>query len=170
MQNLARDERASEIVKKELYRLGINRVETNPISEVPSIYTGELRGFTFERAWYYYIVKGKLPLESAKKLYQHPIGKEDIRVCGHCGCPPPEDPWVEYYDDNGTKVYSIKNKEEFEQFSNSEVESLAKRFKELLDTSIFAEDRSKYNAFVESYHVDSEAGMLLLVQEIENLS
>ena len=61
-------------------------------SEVPYHIIGNLGDgqFIFKRAWYYWIVRGNVPLKIAKKLYEDPIGKEDVRVNGNCGCPPPK--------------------------------------------------------------------------------
>ena len=54
------------------------------MGEVKTIVMGTLRGWTFERAWYYWVAKGPgLPLEYAVPLYQE-CGR-DVRVDGHCG-------------------------------------------------------------------------------------
>ena len=68
-----------------IYKYGSN-------SEVPYHIIGNLGNgkFIFKRAWYYWIIKGNVPLKIAKKMYADPIGKIDVRVAGHCGCPPPE--------------------------------------------------------------------------------
>ena len=47
--------------------------------------------FTFERAWYYWMVRGYVPLDIAVEMYENPKGKKDIRVAGHCACPHPVD-------------------------------------------------------------------------------
>ena len=47
--------------------------------------------FSFYRNWYYYVVSGYVPMEAAIELYEHPIGKKDVRVEGHCGCPDPRE-------------------------------------------------------------------------------
>jgi hypothetical protein len=49
--------------------------------------------FIFCRAWYYWIVTGFVPLHVAEELYADPIGKKDVRVSGHCGCPAPKE-WI----------------------------------------------------------------------------
>jgi hypothetical protein len=46
--------------------------------------------FLFDRRWYYWSVKGKVPLEVAQEMYANPIGRKDVRVAGHCGCPEPK--------------------------------------------------------------------------------
>lgn len=45
--------------------------------------------FVFVRRWSYWSVTGYVPLDTAVKMYRDPIGKRDVRVAGHCGCPPP---------------------------------------------------------------------------------
>lgn len=61
-------------------------------SEVPYHVIGNLGDgkFIFKRAWYYWMVRGNVPLKIANKLYENPIGARDVRVAGHCGCPPPK--------------------------------------------------------------------------------
>lgn len=61
-------------------------------SEVPYHIIGNIGDgkFIFKRAWYYWMISGNVPLKIAKKLYENPIGKRDVRVYGHCGCPPPK--------------------------------------------------------------------------------
>lgn len=57
-------------------------------SEVPSKCMGGLSGWSFERAWYYWIAKGPgLPPEVAERL--HASHGRQVRVEGHCGCPSP---------------------------------------------------------------------------------
>lgn len=64
-------------------------------SEVPYHVFGRLGSVTFVRAWYYWVVSGVgMPLWAAEELYADPIGAKDVRVVGHCGCPPPKD-WAE---------------------------------------------------------------------------
>lgn len=69
-------------------------------SEVPFHIIGKLGGFEFERDWYYWRVRGKVPKKIAKKMYKDQIGKEDIRVGGHCGCPPPKGDVYTYHIDS----------------------------------------------------------------------
>ncbi len=95
MINLAGHAQATEIVTRELTRCGIPVVKSaEPIGEPKSSVFGELGPFTFKRAWYYYAVVGPVPLCVAQMLYEDPVGRTDIRVAGHCGCPPPEPPWT----------------------------------------------------------------------------
>ena len=47
--------------------------------------------FVFYRNWYYYVATGHVPMDVAIELYEHPVGRKDVRVEGHCGCPDPRD-------------------------------------------------------------------------------
>lgn len=49
--------------------------------------------FVFTRAWYYWCVSGYVPLAIAQQIYANPNGVKDIRVAGHCACPPPSE-WI----------------------------------------------------------------------------
>lgn len=51
----------------------------------------EVASFRFKRAWYYWMVGGYVPLNVALELYENPVGKKDIRVDGHAGCPSPNE-------------------------------------------------------------------------------
>lgn len=68
-------------------------------SEVPYHVIGNLGDgkFIFKRAWYYWMVKGNVPIKIANQLYKDPLGEKDVRVVGHCGCPPPKK-WAENID------------------------------------------------------------------------
>ena len=90
MQNLAGVPRATELITEELKRLDIPIIDSKePIDEPKSLVYGQLGDYIFKRAWYYYKVSGDVPLNVAEELYSTLIGKQDIRVVGHCGCPHP---------------------------------------------------------------------------------
>lgn len=100
MKNLAGNSGCDPHIVAELQAAGIDLVHhTSPLKqEVPASVTGRLTKngkpvFEFTRAWYYWVVGGRVPLDVARELYANPIGATDVRVVGHCGCPPPED-WV----------------------------------------------------------------------------
>lgn len=80
----------------ELEKAGINVVKfpefmrMRKTSEVHTIVLGDLHGWSFERAWYYWICKGPgIDVETAEKLHAK-FGTE-VRVAGHCGCPSPRE-------------------------------------------------------------------------------
>lgn len=85
---------ADNHTKRELQHAGIPIVVAREArhGEVKTRIFGKLRGWTFTRAWYYWVAEGgALSIEAARKLYMDPCGKEGVRVGGHCGCPSPDD-------------------------------------------------------------------------------
>ena len=98
MQNLAGNKECDVYIEQELERCEIEsvRVERGH-TEVPYTITGKLGSLVFTRGWYYWMISGKVPIAIANELYADPVGKEDIRVRGHCGCPPP-DGWTKEID------------------------------------------------------------------------
>jgi len=93
LENLAGKPDCDINILDELYKAGVLIVEhgTPLRNEVPAQLTGIAGDFEFWRAWYYWVVNGPVPLDVAKILYKHPRGIKDVRVAGHCGCPPPEE-------------------------------------------------------------------------------
>jgi len=93
MRNLAGDRNCDAEIRNELVQAGIKIVQHRERlrSEVPASITGKLGIFEFERAWYYWMVSGNVPLAVAQEMYENPVGKQDVRVIGHCGCPPPHE-------------------------------------------------------------------------------
>jgi len=168
MENLARataDEKVECSVLRELERCRIPAIKEKGQGEVPYRHIGKLGDFTFRRAWGYWVVKGPVPIEVAKELYDDVVGRTDIRVDGHCGCPAPELPWVTYYDKQGRKLYKLKKPDE------------QKREEALLDKWSNEDWRTKYTfvedpaavavqAVVEMYHIDTEQGLRIFVNFI----
>jgi len=113
MINLAGRWDAEKYVMDELKTAGIEvvREAKNLNNEVSVPLAGQLGKYHFTRAWYYYIVSGNVPLKVAQELYKSKTGKRDIRVVGHCGCPPPEN-WVTWLDDDGVKLITLEENEE----------------------------------------------------------
>ena len=92
MENLAGRKDCDEYIRRELERCRIDIVEVELTrSEVPYTLEGRLGDFEFRRAWYYWVVRGSVPLEVAQEIYADPVGHTDIRVAGNAGCPPPEE-------------------------------------------------------------------------------
>lgn len=92
MQNFAGQWRCDDVIPGELVYAGITPVYhiEQEAGEVPTHFTGELHGWIFRRAWYYWVAKGPgLPLEYASPL--HRLFGTEVRVEGHCGCPSPEE-------------------------------------------------------------------------------
>lgn len=109
---------------------------------------------------YYWIASGFVPLGIAKILYADPLGKEDVRVAGHCGCPAPEYPWVEWYDLDGYLLIPQKEIDECDAFASR----LAPFARNWAKDRLFIrplEDAAEDGrlGFVTVYHIDSEAGL-----------
>lgn len=155
MKNLAGDPRCDADIKRELLDAGIQLVEKDRTKEeVPSTISGELGAFKFIRAWYYWIVEGKMPLEVARELYRDPVGKADVRVVGHCGCPSPDEPWIEWYDSEGRRIFPLSKKHK--DFSEEEA-----------GYRVFFEDPSSVGkGYIPFYHIDSAEGLKLFADAI----
>ncbi len=62
--------------------------EASDRREVKTRFMGDLHGWSFQRAWSYWIAEGPgLPLAYAQPLYE--AFGQVVRVDGHCGCPSP---------------------------------------------------------------------------------
>ena len=84
-------ERANEVIKEELSAAGIT-IHPGPIfqskGEVKTNVIGVTNSWGFKRAWRYWVADGEgLPLEVSEKL--HASHGKEVRVDGHCKCPPP---------------------------------------------------------------------------------
>lgn len=167
MKNLAGVPECDGYIQTELEKARITAVPCELTrSEVPYRLTGQLGQFHFWRAWYYWVATGLMPLEIAKELYADPIGKSDIRVAGHCACPPPEDPWLKYVADDGVELVRESERADFEKCFKKEGE-VAKLMKER--NFRFSADRvSEGKAYVDCYHIDSQEGLRLFADTIRN--
>ena len=96
-------------LESELEKAGLEilKADTPRGGEVQTKITGRLGELRFQRAWYYWTVEGKVPLDIAEKLYAHPEGEKSVRVAGHCGCPPPK----EWAKDGFVDSYHIDTQE-----------------------------------------------------------
>jgi len=166
MKNLAGDKNCDETIRRELTVARIDIVEVPPHSnrEVPYTLEGKLGDFTFHRAWYYWVAKGPMPLKNALELYADPAGRTDVRVAGHCGCPPPEKPWITWKDDEGNEIIHMKEKAQFDAF-------IAKGHikPEQMKGKRFDEHPENFNGFIDSYHIDSEVGLRLFADMIRKI-
>lgn len=107
---------------------------------------------------YYWHVTGKVPLAIAEKLYAHPEGRRSVRVAGHCMAPAPIE-WVEYFNNEGKPM---ANQSELDKAPERLVTEL--KMKERYDWVL---DKTVGNAFVTNYHIDSQAGLLLFTQMVQ---
>lgn len=94
-------EQATHQCRRELASAGIVDVAiaVDGNTEVPSAVIGILNGWTFTRAWYYWVAKTDthpLTREAAREL--HAAHGKTARVDGHCGCPSPDEWWSESWN------------------------------------------------------------------------
>lgn len=153
-------------IKQELKEAGITIINHSNLvecSEVPTTITGKYKGITFTRAWYYWMVNGRIPLATAQKLYDDPIGKEDVRVTGHCGCPPPDE-WASEFDLETERqvVDDDEYKRGIEMFKK-----LPNSSNEWTENYIPRSDAKETAKFVTSYHIDSQEGLNLFVRALK---
>lgn len=156
--NLAGREDADYHILDELRVSRITAIVGDAVpGEVPSQVTGRLGPFSFVRRWYYYSVAGDVPLHVAVELYGDPLGKRDVRVAGHCGCPPPEPPWVTWRLPCGGTVVPLSGQSESTIRWGAENEYA------------FSDDPASLCAtpVISSYHIDSEAGLRLFADTIK---
>jgi len=74
--------------------------------EVKSIVVGDLYGWEFTRAWYYWVATGPgIPPVKAEAL--HATHGKVVRVAGHCGCPSP----LEWYKGFAVPMYHVDTQE-----------------------------------------------------------
>lgn len=164
MQNLANHdhspeaiEQTNKIILKELAKAGIEPVEIPKVrGEVPTTYEGVVRGFRFSRAWYYWCVSGMVPLKVATELFENPNGVDDIRACGHCGCPHPKDQSTKIDEATGKKIISD---EEWFRCIPLLGENLPKTF-------IKQSESKTHTLWVPSYHIDTQEGLNFFVHTI----
>ena len=158
MENLAGNNDCDVKIERELVRAGIDVVRGERSGgEVPASITGKLGDFTFHRAWYYWVVDCRIPLQVAQELYADPVGKTDVRVAGHAGCPPPEE-WAHWFAPDGRAVVKTKEEAEFRKFEEKGV-----LLKGTTDDHVFSDDPQSVGAqgFVVNYHIDTEVGLRL---------
>ena len=170
MKNLAGDPHATTECRAELDAAGVPvEVLDKPYGEPQSRVGGKLGDFTFRRAWYYWIVCGPMPLQQAEAMYAHADGARDVRVAGHCGCPPPRE-WAEWKGTDGVDLARDQDGSQLAAWL-----AFSARFPAVAGTAEpcrFVADPSAEPgavAFVTSYHVDTAAGLRLLADTIKSL-
>jgi len=166
MINLAGNHNCNKEIEAELRRAKIASVVINDTNgEVPASIGGVIHSkfgdITLTRAWRYWVAKGNIPLEIAKDLYADPVGVTDIRVTGHCGCPPPEDPWLEYEHESKEIVLDVDGSQEKEIKYFIQKGTIKK---DCLDRVIFVSSKEErkekaQKVFVKMYHIDTEIGL-----------
>mgnify|MGYP007100154505 FL=1 len=114
MKNAAGDVNCDVYIRQELEAANIPVTEMEILrskGEVPSAIIGILDGWTFRRAWYYWVAQSDrsvLLFNFADPL--HEKYSEAVRVDGHCGCPAPreylKEPWC-----IGVNLYHVDSQE-----------------------------------------------------------
>lgn len=171
MINLAGNKNCDETIREELIlaQIPIETVQRSK-GEVPYMLIGKLNGFTFTRAWYYWVVKGPMPVANALKLFDEPLGNRDIRVVGHAGNIKPEGRYPV------TRWSPADNKMVIEQEEWDEAVGFYERHPNLKHHDDNFQKKcmphanpESFPGYVMSYHVDSQLGLLRLSQEIQTL-
>lgn len=171
MINLAGVKTCDQIIKDELERAEIEVVKCKPVnSEVPYTIKGRLKtlygDLEFWRAWTYWVVSGKVSLEIAKKIFAHPEGKKFVRAFGHCGCVDPMKYRLRYFNEHGCELIGQKD---YDECKNNKLTS------EYIDSEIkkgiykVVGDEKEGIPFITSYHIDSQAGLLLFSQFVRGV-
>jgi len=161
MKNLAGVETCDSDIVRELLEAKIDIIPQDRTDcEVTASFYGEVCGWRFYRAWYYWMARpikeqDGLPLELATLL--HKAHGKDVRVTGHCGAPPPEE-WVDRYTYDGRKVVVDPNGKERESFDRF----IRLKFIDVnLEDYVFVKDPSEVDhiSVVPNYHIDTQEGL-----------
>lgn len=163
MRNLAGRDDSDIWAASELTAAGIDiEVAPKPYGEPQTRVKGRLGGVEFTRAWRYWVADGRVPLDIARCLYEHPVGRRDVRVRGYAGNAPPEGGLVDYYTADGKEVVI-----DADGSQEAEYDRLAK--KGLLDRDDkprFAKTADGLAGFVCKYHIDSAEGLRLFADAL----
>jgi len=162
--NLAGREDCDEHIRRELETAGVEIVEAEASSEVPYHFEGRLGDFKFSRAWYYWVVNGKVPLEVARKMYEDPEGKKAVRAAGHCCCPPPEE-WAFPSQEDIEKSLKEIGWEKWVEFDGKTYPSI--NYGQMAE--LCNDGKIKGDRFVDTYHIDTQEGLNLFVKAIKEM-
>jgi len=154
----------------EAYRLAKSGVHFSNMGGPEDIITvrvskvrGKLGKFQFTRCWYYWSVAGPVPIEIARQLYQDEEGRRSVRVEGDCGCPNPDDrvSWMV----EGKTIMQPKSDEDW-----NSVRKHPNWFEDYHITGDPPESVPGAGGFITQYHVDTRAGLKLLVDAIRGIA
>jgi len=109
--------------------------------------------YTLHRAWYYWVVNGLVLFHTAKKFYEDPEGRKNIRVAGHCACPPPEE-WANWYI-GGERILSLSDEVELKRLKIPTEGYTFTDCPQNVPGAVFA---------VEGYHIDSQLGLCRFIE------
>lgn len=108
----------------------------------------------------YWIVNCFIPIELANKIFNDQVGKDLIRVGGHCGCLPPESQCGWYTNDFSPREIVTNDVEEQEkQMDYFIAKGLIKQAQK--DKLIFNSNPQSIGAkqYVTLYHIDGDLGL-----------
>jgi hypothetical protein len=173
MENLAgRDgTECDKAIRRELERARIDAVMTHRAAgEVAYALRGRLKKFVFTRAGRYWIVDGLMPIEAARELYADPIGRDDVRCSGRCGCPAPDVFGVVWFDAEGYELVSDPEGAEEarwkELVERGIIKATAREEKGFRFVPDVRDTRIAVGGVVTMYHIDSEAGLRLFADTV----
>lgn len=167
MKNLAGVKDCDRHIRDELERAQIEIIEgERSKGEVAATLTGKLGPFTFERAWYYWMVHGPMPLEVAREMYEHHDGRRAVRAGGHACAPPPEGE-SNWRASDGREVWAAKERAECLKW----IPRLYADEAEIDRRYAFSDDPASIGArrFVEVYHIDTQEGLDLFAETVRRL-
>ncbi len=148
--------------RETMSRLGVEVVNVNG-AEV-----GRFGAFLIGFRNYYFTVDGPCPLSVAEALYATPVGRTDIRAGGDGACRPPAT-WATYFDADGNELVSDPGDKQAREWDAAiasgnglgKVLSTVKRPRFMPSAAAMAS-----RAVVNSFHVDSELGLYMLLQAL----
>jgi hypothetical protein len=132
------------------------RIETIVVlmkcDEVPSRLRGRLGPIAFWRDATYWVAQGPVPLHVAFDIYEHPLGRRQIRVEGNWDSPAPAMPWVAWYTPEGARVYPVERADGYQHACD--------KWPHLLESSrpiVFHDAPEAIGAtgYIDLYHIDS---------------
>ncbi len=183
MKNAAGDNYGDQYIPGELVKAGINVVSHGTILADPEIktsFTGELLGWKFKRAWYYWCASCEKKFNDGLELkYASPlhllIGQE-VRLAGHCGCPSPEGNnflWCEVFGEDGKLLISREKYDE--NIRSATAMQGHKGFDHILgdikkeyapiDEPIKDSPKAK-RIVTSSYHIDTQEGLTIFANTL----
>ena len=115
---------------------------------------------------YYWVVIGRVPLATARRLYASQRGRDTVRAGGDAGRVPPEGYVVHWYTAEGKRILPMKEKTQCEVVVQGGP-PMNEYAAQVLRENVFSDEPSTLGAgFVETYHIDSDAGLTLFVERL----
>lgn len=158
--NLAGVEDCDVAIRDELEYAGIEIVKETAKGEVPYSISGIHNGFTFRRAWYYWVVEGLVPLNVAELMYEDGEGRRNIRVMGNCTCPPPEE-WAKWYTKDGREIAPTSHRTIMIRIFGRQHPTVKNCSYHLSDEPGTIDGAGRY---IDLYHIDTRDGLKTFVE------